>query len=858
MSYKKRHTYVAVIIISIIIFSSFIPYTSYAEGKKQADIIKVGYFQLEGFNDVSRDGHFSGYGYEYLMEIAKYTGWDYDFVYKVRDPATGDEHRMTYEEALKMLEEGQVDIVCNVEKTEQTERAFLFPAFSLEEDYGVLSVRREDVKYSRKNLHTLDGITIGVWSGSTRNEEIKTYLTANHIPFKLVAFSTAEEIKKALAETKTVDAIYTNNIRCQEGERTLLRLKPGSFYAVTNKQKQELCDQLDGALEEITGKHPQFAAELYKKYYSCLKEEPIVWTPEEWEYMKQNPVIDVGIDAAFIPIEYYDKDERKASGIAGDVLDHITAVTGLTFNSIPYDRYRDIWKETDKDKVQLISTFGADYQWASAHHVRLTSAYLNIPVSVVSQYYIKDYTLPNLKVAVVKGYFLTDKIHKTMKYDHLVYCNSLKDCVAAVNKGTADITYIPTYSADYFGSHARYTRIRTYAVPDFNYKVCFAVPDDKDIRLYQIINKAINNIPQNEIDKIVFDNILFDGSQDGYFDYVYKYPIFTLAVICLLWMGILLVIYRNRKLERTVKKELQLNDEKIHIALAQTNMIVWEFDLVNKCIVRTKGTKSWIGMKDKMDNVPQSLIESGYVHPDSADAFVKMFQDILAGAKVASGLFKLKKRERDGGWAGQYIWEEIKMTNLFDEDGKAIRAVGLAEDVTDKINEELRLKDKASRDALTNLLNRTSFQAYVQDFLQKEYQKESISALIILDTDDFKRANDTHGHFYGDEVLKSIALKLTKLFRTEDLVGRLGGDEFIIFMKNAGSFENVEKKAKQICNSLVFEKDSLVTTCSAGIAIVPNGYVNYDLLYKYADEAMYEAKKCGKCRYVIYDASQIG
>lgn len=857
MSKQKRHTYITVIIIMLIIFSGFIPEVSYAEGNAQEETIKVGYFQLDGFNDISKKGEFSGYGYEYLMEIAKYTGWNYDFVYKTKDVVTGQEHRLTYKEALKMLENGEIDLVCNVRKTKETEERFIFPSFPMAEDYGILTTDDQNTKYSKEDIDSLKGITIGVLAGSSRNDEISKYLNNNNILSQLVSFSTVEEMKTALFNTKTVDAIYTSNIRQLEGERVVLRLEPSSFYVVTNKGRNKLCSQLDAALEEITVKYPQFSIDLYNSYYDGADQKSISWTQEEQEYIKKNPIVNVGVNANFIPIEYYDRDKNKIAGITGDVLEQISESTGLTFNSVVYNNYPDARNTVNSNKIKLIASFGADYKWASKNNVRLTSAYLNIPISAITQYYIKDYTQSNLTVAVVKNYYLTEKIKEHMKYTRFVYCNSIKDCVAAVNSGNADITYIPTYSADYFGSHASYTRIRTYAVPDFNYKICLAVPENSDLVLYKIINKAINNIPKNQIDSIVFNNILFDGQQDEPFDFIYKYPVLIVTVICVLWLGIFMVIYCNRKLERTVKQEIQLSDKKIHIALAQTNMLIWDYDLANRRIIRTKTSKNWMGLEDRVENVPESFIKSGYVHPDSIEEFLRMFENIEKGEKVASGVFRIKKVGNDGQWADEYIWVETKITNIFDKNGKPIRAVGLTEDVTEKVNEELRLKDKASRDPLTNLLNRTSFQACVQEFLQKEYQEDLISALLIIDTDDFKMANDTYGHIYGDEVLRTLAAKLTKTFRTGDFIGRLGGDEFIIFMKNANSYEMVEKKAKQICNNLVFEKDDLITTCSVGIVIVPNKYVDYELLYKYADEAMYEAKKCGKCRYVIYDASHI-
>lgn len=333
--------------------------------------------------------------------------------------------------------------------------------------------------------------------------------------------------------------------------------------------------------------------------------------------------------------------------------------------------------------------------------------------------------------------------------------------------------------------------------------------------------------------------------------YAYEHQIVISLVVCLLCIITFILIHYNRKLKKMAKQNMRLSDKRINIALDQTKMIVWEYDFANKRITRTNGNKENRPLGNKIENVPESFIEAGYIHSESAEEFLKMFDCILRGEKSASGLFKVSKIENNKLCKDKNLWMEIKITNIFDRKGKPIRAIGVEVDVTEKVNEELRLKDKASRDDLTGLLNRTSFQAYVQEFLDKEYQKDLISALITIDIDDFKKANDTYGHLYGDEVLKGVAKKITKSFRKGDLLGRLGGDEFVIFIKNVNSYDVIEEKAKQLCKDLVFEKQDLITTCSVGIAIVPNKHIEYDSLYKVADESMYEAKRSGKCTYVI-------
>ncbi|QIB68052.1 diguanylate cyclase [Aminipila butyrica] len=858
MPYQKLQVHIIALMMTLILAmsGSFFAYQVYAEDE-ESQKVRVGYYQLDGFNDISQDGYYSGYGYEYLMEIAKYTGWEYELVGQVQDLESGITRRMTYEEALNQLEEGKLDLVCHVEKTAVNQGRFLFPDFPLGEDYGLLTVAAEGDISSLEELQQSKGLRVGMLTGTSRDGQLQEYGRKLEFSFEPVFFSTVEALKEALLEDRSIDAIYATNMRQINGERALLRLNAQDFFAVTNKGAKQLCGELSAALDQIAVQNPQFSADLYKKYYTRLQREKVNWTQEEQEYLAAHPVIRVGVDKAFIPIEYYDEKKGQIAGISGDILQQVADMMGVQIEGVPYSSFRDLLKEDGSYKIDLLPAFGADYKWAAEHRVRLTSAYLNLPVSVISQYYVKNYEDPKLKVAVVRDKFLTAQIQDTMSYEQLIYCNSLKECVEAVNDGKAELTYIPTYSANYFASQAAYTRIRTYAVPDFNYQVCFAIPMESDVVFYKILNKAINSISPKEIDNIVFSNIIFDGYQESFFDYVYKYPILTALVICFLWMGISLVLYFSKRLEKDVKQELELCDERMYLALEQTNMVVWDYDLASNSVIRTRGSKSWLGADDRIDNAPETFIQSGYVHPNSVGDFETMFQQIQKGDKFATGLFQFKKAEEDGQWTNDHIWVEIKMTNIFDGHGKAVRAVGLAEDVTEKLQEAISLREKASRDPLTHLLNRTSFQVCVQEFLKKDYREDLVSALIILDTDDFKQVNDTHGHVYGDEVLMEIATRLTGLFRTEDCVGRLGGDEFIIFMKNATSYEGVLKKAEQICTSLVFEKDGLVTTCSVGAAIAPSREVDYAVLYKYADEALYEAKKDGKRRYVVYNKNQI-
>ena len=125
-------------------------------------------------------------------------------------------------------------------------------------------------------------------------------------------------------------------------------------------------------------------------------------------------------------------------------------------------------------------------------------------------------------------------------------------------------------------------------------------------------------------------------------------------------------------------------------------------------------------------------------------------------------------------------------------------------------------------------------------------------ALLILDLDDFKQVNDRFGHLKGDEVLKSLAEVLRHTFRSHDLIGRLGGDEFLVFVKGIENKEILDRRMDQLFSRL---NDSCgdFLFCSAGICFVSGEGFDYQKALKCADTALYESKKKGKRRYSYYE-----
>jgi diguanylate cyclase (GGDEF)-like protein len=160
------------------------------------------------------------------------------------------------------------------------------------------------------------------------------------------------------------------------------------------------------------------------------------------------------------------------------------------------------------------------------------------------------------------------------------------------------------------------------------------------------------------------------------------------------------------------------------------------------------------------------------------------------------------------------------------------------------------------KDSLTGLFNRNTLITEIQNSLISEIISGTYNALFMIDLDGFKQINDNYGHIEGDAVLKKVAVQLSEICKSKDIVGRLGGDEYMIFTKGFSDRIAVEFFAKQISKSIsdISLTNGVVNAVSGsiGIAIAPIHGRNFEELYRKSDLALYSAKYNGKNQFCIY------
>lgn len=181
----------------------------------------------------------------------------------------------------------------------------------------------------------------------------------------------------------------------------------------------------------------------------------------------------------------------------------------------------------------------------------------------------------------------------------------------------------------------------------------------------------------------------------------------------------------------------------------------------------------------------------------------------------------------------------------------------LASQVTELKNELQKTKTRSETDGLTGALNRGAFDAVIADLVSRREVTGQAFSLLMLDLDDFKMINDTHGHLTGDRVLVAFAQKCKGMLRGDDIIARYGGEEFTVILPGA-SLRNSVKKGKQICQAIAGTRyaidesaqgDYLSITVSVGVSTLRKGDTVTKIIDR-ADRALYHAKGTGKNKVV--------
>jgi diguanylate cyclase (GGDEF)-like protein/PAS domain S-box-containing protein len=594
------------------------------------------------------------------------------------------------------------------------------------------------------------------------------------------------------------------------------------------------------------------AASLMAMPSALLASAPAIELSEpEQQWLQAHPSIRLAVDIDWSPFEYVDDDSNYV-GMAAEYINLVGQRLGIRFDiekEKPWSEVVDAVKNRELDMFSCVVATTQRREYAD-----FTRPYLSFPMVIVTSdqvaYVNGIRDLKNETVAVVRGYATQDLLEKDHPELDLYLADNVADALEKLSHGKvyAYIGNIATVS-DVIRREGL-TNIKISGETPYSYELSMAVRNDWP-EFTPILQKALDSITEQERDQIYRKWIKLRYEHG--FDYQLLWEI--LALVSLV---IAVILFWNRRLVKEIarRKKAEKLVQDARQRLEQTNkQLVNYVDIVDKYVI-TSSTD----VKGVITSTSDAFCEiSGYSqeellgathrivrHEDMPESIYEELWSTISSGKTWEG--EIKNKKKNGG----YYWVQAYISPNFDEQGNISGYTAIREDITNKkLAEALSVTDE-----LTSLSNRRHFNNLFPQEIARAEREQKTFVLMIIDVDYFKSYNDNYGHQQGDNVLQQIARVLQDtLRRAGDFAFRIGGEEFAVIVtveNNADAVviaENLRRSVEGLGLAHEHSEVASVVTISIGVKTHHCGGdqpAQTDLIYRLADDALYQAKEKGR------------
>ncbi|GIZ52217.1 sensor domain-containing protein [Noviherbaspirillum aridicola] len=299
------------------------------------------------------------------------------------------------------------------------------------------------------------------------------------------------------------------------------------------------------------------------------------------------------------------------------------------------------------------------------------------------------------------------------------------------------------------------------------------------------------------------------------------------------------------------QQELAVSNERLKLAIEGSGDGVWDWDIAHDRVICSDRLRQMLGYDaaDRLDSVKDWAQRT---HPEDRQGAQEALDACMAGRSAA-----YRHEHRLLCKSGDWKWVLARAIVVArDEHGRALRMTGTVTDISEKRQSEEVIWRHANFDGLTKLPNRRLFRDRLEFSVLKARRNGLPMALLFIDLDRFKEANDLLGHDVGDQLLVEAAHRIARCVRSSDTVARLGGDEFTAILTDLVDLAHVEWIAQKIISALSepfrLGNEVVYLSASVGITLYPSDAQTPQALIRNADQAMYAAKNGGRNRFSYF------
>ncbi len=336
--------------------------------------------------------------------------------------------------------------------------------------------------------------------------------------------------------------------------------------------------------------------------------------------------------------------------------------------------------------------------------------------------------------------------------------------------------------------------------------------------------------------------------------YLRPFYFFGLGYLVFVALFTIILSFLLKNNERRHAKEMAIKEHRFQELVESTDHWVWEVDVNG---VYTYSSSQVYGMLGYRPDEIVGRTFFDHMAPEETERIAPIFEKIV---RERENIVELENYNihKDGH-------RVCLLTNgspFFDDEGNLLGYRGIDKDISKMKKDQEIIEEMAYYDLLTQLANRRMSLQRIEEEIAYAKRHHTKGALLFIDLDEFKQVNDTSGHDYGDEVLIIVAERLQEEIRESDIVGRIGGDEFIVLLRSSPiALEELQAQTASLCkriiqainHPIIIHNKTHHVGASIGVAFIPMDGRSSDEVIKHADSAMYMAKEKGKNQYFYYE-----
>lgn len=446
--------------------------------------VRVAFFPMEGYHNIEADGSYGGMDVEYLSAVCDHVDWKMEYV-----------KCDSWEEALRMLKDKEVDLVGSAQYSEERAEQFLYADLSSGYTFGAVVVKA-DSPLAYEDFIAMQDISYGMVEGYVRKPEFIQYLKDNGIERPhILEYAHTEQMQEAL-ESGIIDAYIHTFTEVKEGQRLIGRFAPKPFYYITYQGNDEVMRELNEAISELRLEWPTLETELMNEFYHSRLEESVLLTVEEKEYIEEADSITVGYLDGYYPFSY--EENGEFAGIAREMLETKVVSLGLPLSYVRLENQTTAIKAVQDGQIDVLAYCVDESIVEVGQKLSVIKEYAHIPIVLVTNGTV---SLDQVRKLATVSY-LEEEADQLIDMQSILLCQypTQREAVRAVQNGSVQAALCDGYLVEHLlRTESIYNELEVQNVLSGEHSVYMIASEKVDDKLVAVFEKSLTMVDVKQV-----------------------------------------------------------------------------------------------------------------------------------------------------------------------------------------------------------------------------------------------------------------------------------------------------------------------------------------------------------------------